>query len=279
MVANIAAGDDSSMPYEFVAMGNEVFFTVAHSRFYWGLWKSDGTAARTRMVSEPITAWSPNGSMVLQPGLRIQTSGAPYPRRNGLQYLTAIDGKVWCYHFYLPTSNQALVELRSYASDGIATRSPIGHFSFSSSSSRLGTIVEVSGRPYFFFGDSLDYPSPGRWYTADAEGDVVVADEATAPATHTTYVRGLTGPLAAPGNGSTQAVLDDRRFYAFNDGVHGAELWAEDFSPPLSVHSMLPLDASDAGTVDRAPSRGASIFADVVGVTSEETTIEGILKS
>jgi hypothetical protein len=43
---------------------------------------------------------------------------------------------------------------------------------------------------------------------------------------------------------------------------------------------MLPLDSSDAGAVDRSLSRGASIFADVVGVASEEeTTMEGILTS
>jgi hypothetical protein len=261
-------------------MGNEIYFRVTHGGYFWALWKTDGTEQGTRMVSESVVLWAPQGVVVAQPGTHYPGHGAPNPRRDGLQDLTVVDGRVWCYEFEFRTRQQAFVALRSFSSDGTTTRSYAGTFNFSEMGLRLSTIMPVGDKPHFWFGSIYPYVSNyGKWYTVDSQSRIVPADPATAPASYITYVAGIT-TFIPPGNGSTQAVLDDKRFYAFNDGVHGTELWVDDFSPPLSVHSMLPLDSSDAGAVDRSLSRSASIFADVVGITSEEeTTIEGILKS
>jgi Ca2+-binding RTX toxin-like protein len=190
-----------------------MYFTAQQPRAnspYRALWASDGTIRGTASV-HPLPA---NGGT---PG-----------RIDGFCELEAIDGKLWCFEFEQTTSNTFRIYVRSYADDGTQTRSFLGnHYG---STSRLGRINNIDGRPYFWYGHWWGQPYPiysdaPHWWTVDDAGNVIDTGTAT----------GIPGQKTRDHAPHDIAKFNGMSFYAFNDGVHGSEMWVDDGRRPARL--------------------------------------------
>ena len=205
LFAEFVAGPAGSDPTELNVAGERLYFTAALPRahaWYRSLWKTDGTARGTAPI-------------VIAGGSGING------RVDGFYELETIGGKLWCYEFQQTTSNTFRIYVRSFAPDGTQTISFLGnHYG---STSRLGRINNIDGRPYFWYGQAAPQPYPQysyapHWWTVDDEGNVIDTGTAT----------GIAGETSRDFSGPTSATFRGKTFYAFDDGIHGTELWVDD---------------------------------------------------
>jgi len=219
------------------ALGSELYFMVSDNDFGATVWRSDGTAAGTRQVSDFIGHADPHftrlGATVLFVGFDAD-DGFDLWKTDGTLAGTAIV-------FPAPgfdTANILDLAVLGNALYFVAPTSTQGRGLWRTDGTADGTSLVREVTPQIVIQNTFDAPPPayltiasGKLFFVADDGEhgreIWVSDGTTAGTTLVADV--FPGFLGA--NPSGLAVASGRLYFSANDGVHGRELWQSDGTP------------------------------------------------
>jgi ELWxxDGT repeat protein len=227
-------GTEDSDPAPIVTLGDTHLFSVRTGVDQWELWKTDGTSGQTVKVMDDI---GPASAAVNYGGVAYFISNRTLWRSDGTaegtvamierktpdfgaHWMGMVRGRLYVEEFNYFGPPYPRGTLYAIDTPGAALRAV-------ASTGQAGTTILLRNR-LMYFNTRLYSPTRFQWYVSNGTTTLPMENGATydwpGPGQQPPPAPQVTPPFA------DSISINGNRFYAFDDGVHGTELWIDDGS-------------------------------------------------